>query len=109
MKVFLGLHKTVDDKWTTPGLWYEEPSGVMCRFDDGSCVIVVSDGRVMWFDADGNGVGAAQSPQGADGYAALREIPNREREHPGDQGRRPAGNPERREPGTGGAAHRRRP
>lgn len=53
MKIFFGLHKTVDDKWTSAGMYVEEPAGVVCRFDDGSSVIVVSDGRVMRFAEDG--------------------------------------------------------
>lgn len=60
MKVFLGLHKTVDDKWEPRPDYFDEPDGIACRLGDGSTVVVVADGRVMWFDADGNGVKAAR-------------------------------------------------
>lgn len=53
MKVFLGLHKTVDDKWTSEGAYLPEPAGVLCQFDNGSAVAVTHDGRVLRFDARG--------------------------------------------------------
>jgi len=53
VKVFLGLHKTVDDQWTTPGMFLTEPAGILCQMDDGSAVAVTHDGRVMRFDGSG--------------------------------------------------------
>lgn len=58
MKVFLQLHKTVDDKWTTGSLYLEEPGGVMCRLDDGRAIVVVNDGRVLFFDKEGSYIDA---------------------------------------------------
>jgi len=53
VKVFLGLHKTVDDKWTSEGAYLPEPAGVLCQFDDGSAVAATHDGRVLRFDGRG--------------------------------------------------------
>jgi hypothetical protein len=53
VKVFLGLHKTVDDQWTSSGMFLRESEGVLCRLDDGSAVAVTHDGRVMRFDMAG--------------------------------------------------------
>jgi hypothetical protein len=67
VKVFLGLHKTVDDKWTSRGDYLEEPAGILCRFDDGSAVVVTFDGRVLRFDARGIQVPVAgEDPQDSD-------------------------------------------
>lgn len=53
MKVYLGLHKTISDAWTIGRMYLEEASGIMCQMDDGSMVVVVSDGRVLRFSAEG--------------------------------------------------------
>jgi hypothetical protein len=53
VRVYLRLHKTVDDRWEPGAGYIEEPDGVACRLDDGRTVVVVADGRVLWFDASG--------------------------------------------------------
>ena len=60
MRVNLGLHKTTGDAWTTKGMYLEEASGIMCQLDDGSMVVVVNDGRVLRFSAEGLGTEVPQ-------------------------------------------------
>lgn len=60
MQVFFGLHKTVDDAWTSGGGYIEVPDGILCRFGDGSSVAVTYDGRIMRFGPDGAQAGVSE-------------------------------------------------
>jgi len=53
MRIFFGLHKTIDDRWRANRAYINENDGVVVQLDDGTNIIVVRDGRIFISDING--------------------------------------------------------